>query len=127
MKGTFRGATRQTTTLKTNVATIQTVGGAPALTRIAHRKTAQALRGHLAMPRTQTTRQTFDLLADGGEPIPAILQLPAASGPVAGVLLLHGFSSRKERMADSIGRVLVSRGVASLSIDLPLYGAREGG
>jgi pimeloyl-ACP methyl ester carboxylesterase len=41
-------------------------------------------------------------------------------------LLLHGFTSRKERMADGIGRALLRRGVASLAIDLPLHGGREG-
>lgn len=30
-------------------------------------------------------------------------------------------------MADSVGRALLARGVASLAIDLPLHGAREGG
>src|SRR5437868_3195019 len=78
------------------------------------------------MPRTSATRRVFELPA-GGEAVPAILQLPCADGSVAAVLLLHGFSSRKERMAESIGRGLATRGVASLAIDLPLHGAREGG
>ncbi len=64
---------------------------------------------------------------DGGELVPAILQVPDATGPFPAVLVLHGFSSDKERMADSIGRGLVARGVASLAIDLPLHGSREGG
>jgi dienelactone hydrolase len=79
------------------------------------------------MPSTKATRLSFDLDGDGGEPIPAILQLPAVVGPAPAVLLLHGFSSRKERMADSIGRALGSRRVSSLAIDLPLHGAREAG
>jgi predicted esterase len=79
------------------------------------------------MPSTKATRLTLDLEVDGGEAIPAILQVPAVVGPAAAVLLLHGFSSRKERMADSIGRALASRRVASLAIDLPLHGAREAG
>jgi fermentation-respiration switch protein FrsA (DUF1100 family) len=62
-----------------------------------------------------------------GEHVPAILLLPdRRSTPVAGALLLHGFTSRKERMAEGIGRALLARGVATLAIDLPLHGAREG-
>jgi len=64
---------------------------------------------------------------DGGELIPALLQLPRNAAAVPAVLLLHGFSSRKERMADTIGRALGQLGVAALSIDLPLHGAREDG
>jgi len=64
---------------------------------------------------------------DGGELIPALLQMPRATASVPAVLLLHGFSSRKERMADTIGRSLARLGIAALSIDLPLHGAREEG
>ncbi|MHB1224193.1 MAG: alpha/beta hydrolase [Gemmatimonadaceae bacterium] len=44
---------------------------------------------------------------------------------VPGVLLLHGYASRKELMAGSVGVVLQRSGMASLSIDLPLHGDRE--
>jgi fermentation-respiration switch protein FrsA (DUF1100 family) len=60
------------------------------------------------------------------ERVPGLLLLPDALGPVPAALLLHGFTSRKERMADSIGKALLRRGVASLAIDLPLHGSREG-
>ena len=60
------------------------------------------------------------------ERVPAILLLPSA-GPAAGVLLLHGYSSHKEEMAATIGRVLLRHGIASLAIDLPLHGERRGG
>ncbi len=53
--------------------------------------------------------------------------MPQSVRAVPAVLLLHGFSSRKERMADTIGRSLSKLGVAALSIDLPLHGAREDG
>jgi hypothetical protein len=43
------------------------------------------------------------------------------------VLLLHGFSSNKERMTQSVGRALQQRGVASLALDLPFHGERDGG
>jgi len=79
------------------------------------------------MPRQPNVRQMVELDIDGGERVPGILTLPRVEEQVAGVLLLHGFSSHKERMADSIGRALGKRGVASLAIDLPLHGAREGG
>jgi fermentation-respiration switch protein FrsA (DUF1100 family) len=45
---------------------------------------------------------------------------------VPGVLLLHGLSSHKERMANAIGRSLLQRGVASLALDLPMHGERSG-
>jgi hypothetical protein len=76
------------------------------------------------MPRH--TRLSVELDIDGTENVPGILQLPRSESPVPAALLLHGFSSRKERMADSIGRALIERGVASLAIDLPLHGTREG-
>lgn len=76
------------------------------------------------MPRP--IRESVELDVDGSERVPGILQIPRSETPVAGVLLLHGFSSRKERMADSIGRALIAHDVASLAIDLPLHGTREG-
>jgi fermentation-respiration switch protein FrsA (DUF1100 family) len=60
------------------------------------------------------------------ERVPAILLVPRASGTAPGALLLHGAGSSKERMADSVGRALLRRGVASLAVDLPLHGARAG-
>jgi uncharacterized protein len=56
--------------------------------------------------------------------IPATLLLPERT-PAPGALLIHGYSSRKEHMADSVGRGLLSRSIASLSIDLPLHGTRQ--
>lgn len=60
-----------------------------------------------------------------GVDVPAILQLPAGR-PAPAALLLHGYSSRKERLADTVGRAFFERGIASLAIDLPLHGEREG-
>jgi dienelactone hydrolase len=57
--------------------------------------------------------------------VPATLLLPDAAARVAGVVLVHGYSSRKEQMSGSIGRALLSRGVASLAVDLPLHGTRR--
>lgn len=59
-----------------------------------------------------------------GEAVPAILLLPESSSGVPAAVLLHGYSSRKEHMADAMGEALLTRGVASLSVDLPLHGSR---
>jgi pimeloyl-ACP methyl ester carboxylesterase len=67
----------------------------------------------------------FDLeIVDEAQRVPAILLVPAAPSPVPATLLLHGFGSSKERMSDTIGEALLLRGVAALSVDLPLHGAR---
>jgi fermentation-respiration switch protein FrsA (DUF1100 family) len=61
------------------------------------------------------------------EHVPAILLLPSdasADKPVPAGLLLHGYTSRKERMAESVGMALLGHGVASLAVDLPLHGER---
>jgi uncharacterized protein len=58
-------------------------------------------------------------------PVPAVLRLPNATGPVPAALLLHGYASRKEDMAESVGVALLPLGIASLSIDLPLHGERS--
>jgi fermentation-respiration switch protein FrsA (DUF1100 family) len=63
----------------------------------------------------------------GKTSFPAILQMPDATEPRAATLLLHGFSARKEQMADTIGQALARRGIASLTPDLPLHGSRSGG
>ncbi len=71
------------------------------------------------------TRQLLTLV--DGEQVPAILLIPASARAVPAALLLHGYTSRKERMAESLGVALLRQGVASLSVDLPLHGEREGG
>jgi uncharacterized protein len=68
----------------------------------------------------------LELRGDGGAVIQAILQLPSSERPVPAVLLLHGFTSRKEVLSESVGRRLLTHGIASLAIDLPLHGARAG-
>lgn len=69
----------------------------------------------------------------GGEPVPAILLLPGEAlpdgrgegeGAHPAALLLHGYSSRKEHMADGVGGALLRHGIASLALDLPLHGTR---
>jgi uncharacterized protein len=89
------------------------------------------------MKRRITQRTTSERAVPGGTRIdlffsmgdvevPAILKLPDTR-PAPAVLLLHGYSSRKETMADGIGAPLLRRGIASLSVDLPMHGAREAG
>lgn len=68
--------------------------------------------------------ENIELKIDGAENVPSILQLPRSNQRVPAVLLLHGFSSQKEQMANSVGRALVHRGVGSLAIDLPMHGSR---
>jgi len=65
-------------------------------------------------------------IVDRVERIPAILVVPHAHEPVPAALLLHGFGSRKELMADTMGDALVRNGIAALAIDLPLHGQRSG-
>jgi hypothetical protein len=77
-----------------------------------------------AMSRDRSIIGSVELKSVGDENIPAILQLPRADGPVPAVLLLHGFSSHKEQMANSVGHALYQRGVGSLAIDLPMHGSR---
>lgn len=59
-----------------------------------------------------------------GERVPGVLLVPTSDAPVPAALLLHGYTSRKERMAETIGHALLACGVASLAIDLPLHGER---
>src|SRR5688572_2102553 len=59
-----------------------------------------------------------------GEAIPGILLLPREPVPAPGVLLLHGYSSRKEHVSEGVGAPLLRHGIASLAIDLPLHGTR---
>jgi hypothetical protein len=61
-----------------------------------------------------------------GQMVPAILLLPDDVARPPAALLLHGYGSRKEQMADAVGRSLLDHRIASLSIDLPLHGEREG-
>lgn len=63
----------------------------------------------------------------GRDLVPATWIMPPSVERTPAVLLLHGLSSNKERMSSSAGRVLASRGISSLAIDLPLHGERRGG
>jgi predicted esterase len=60
-----------------------------------------------------------------GARVPSIMLLPEARAPVPAVLLLHGYSSSKEQLSNTMGRALAVRGIASLAIDLPLHGTRD--
>jgi dienelactone hydrolase len=68
----------------------------------------------------------LELRADalGDAAVPGILLLPDRTGAVPAALLLHGYTSHKEMMSDSIGRALLDVGIASLAIDLPMHGER---
>jgi uncharacterized protein len=83
----------------------------------------QNTHGERAVPGGREV--TLDFRVDGTPAVPATLMIPASDTPVAGVLLIHGYSSRKEHMSENVGRVLLQHGLASLSIDLPLHGTRS--
>ncbi len=81
------------------------------------------------MTSTAARRQAVTLGATSSHPVPAVLLLPAGTSdmsPAPGVLLLHGYSSHKEQMSQTVGRALLQHGIASLAIDLPLHGERRG-
>jgi uncharacterized protein len=63
----------------------------------------------------------------GGERLPALLLMPAARSAAPGALLLHGLNLDKERMSDMAGHALLRKGIASLTLDLPLHGERSTG
>lgn len=95
------------------------------------------IRSHISAERDIAggRRRALELNAGGGpregaerrDGVPAILLLPDGTSRAPAALLLHGYNSRKERMAETIGRSLLKHGVASLAIDLPLHGARATG
>ena len=70
-------------------------------------------------------RVALEFRAEGSPPVPGTLLVPQAAGPVPAALLIHGYSSHKEQMEESVGKALLRRGVASLAIDLPLHGTRR--
>jgi fermentation-respiration switch protein FrsA (DUF1100 family) len=90
------------------------------------KRISQRLLSEHEVPGGRAIALTFH--ADDGPtvaaPIPALLRLPTAGEPVPAALLLHGYASRKEDMAESVGEALLPLGIASLSIDLPLHGDR---
>ena len=93
----------------------------------AKRRITQNVTGERVIQGGRAVTLTFR--ADDGPsavaPVPGVLRLPDVSGPVPAALLLHGYASRKEDMAESVGVALLPLGIASLSIDLPLHGERS--
>lgn len=84
---------------------------------------ARTVHPQWCMPKRITRRSAIIDLA--AAQVPSIMILPEAAGRVPAVLLLHGYSSSKERLSQTMGLALAARGIASLAIDLPLHGARE--
>jgi uncharacterized protein len=89
------------------------------MTRTIHQTTHEVR----AVPGGSET--TLEFRSGDAPPVPAVLQVPDGAGGVPGVLLLHGFSSRKEVLSETIGRGLLRYRIASLAIDLPLHGTRQ--
>ena len=73
---------------------------------------------------TKILRRT-GLIELAGADVPSLMLRPDVDTPVPGVLLLHGYSSTKEVLSDTMGTALAARGIASLSFDLPLHGHRD--
>ena len=86
----------------------------------------RSLTVHAEHPVPGGRRLRVDL-AVAGAAVPGLLLLPerAGAGRAAAALLLHGYASRKELMAETIGTSLLAQGMASLAIDLPLHGERD--
>jgi uncharacterized protein len=75
------------------------------------------------MPKKILRRSaTIDL---GGGAVPSLMLRPDLDTRVPGVLLIHGYSSSKEVLSNTMGQALAARGIASLSFDLPLHGSRD--
>ncbi len=74
--------------------------------------------------KTKILRRT-DIIELGGAGVPSLLLRPDLESRVPGVLLLHGYSSSKEVLSNTMGVALAVRGIASLSFDLPLHGSRD--
>jgi uncharacterized protein len=73
---------------------------------------------------TKILRRTAMIELGGGD-VPSLLLRPEIDARVPGVLLLHGYSSSKEVLSNTMGVALARRGIASLSFDLPLHGSRD--
>jgi hypothetical protein len=84
-------------------------------------KIRQTVKSERAVPGGRRLEVEFRTTGDA---VPGILLLPETA-PSGGVLLLHGYSSRREHMAEGVGQSLQRHGLASLSIDLPLHGTRH--
>lgn len=78
----------------------------------------------LSIMKMKIVRSSITLDLAGGR-VPSILLLPDIDKPIPAVLLLHGYSSSKERLSSTMGHSLGARGIASLAIDLPLHGSRD--
>jgi fermentation-respiration switch protein FrsA (DUF1100 family) len=74
---------------------------------------------------TKRILRRTDVIDLGGGGVPSLMLRPDTTKPVPGVLLLHGYSSSKETLSDTMGVALAARGIASMSFDLPLHGRRE--
>ena len=86
---------------------------------------SHTVRREQALPGAAGARRVELMLDTRGGDVPAILQLPAPGRRAPAALLLHGYSSHKEQLADTVGRAFLAKGIASLAIDLPLHGERE--
>lgn len=74
---------------------------------------------------TKRILRRTEIIELGGGSVPSLLLRPEVDAPVPGVLLLHGYSSSKEVLSNTMGVALAASGIASLSFDLPMHGRRD--
>lgn len=89
---------------------------------VTKRQIIQHVEQERAVPGGREVRLTYRL--GDGHAVPAILLLPLTETLAPAAVMVHGYSSRKEDVAGPVGRALLRRGIASLSLDLPLHGTR---
>jgi pimeloyl-ACP methyl ester carboxylesterase len=80
----------------------------------------------MAAPMLANAGETVLTLDNG---ISATLYIPDQTGPVPGVLMLHGFASSKDEVGNMYAReakALAEKGIASLRIDFAGFGKSEG-
>jgi dienelactone hydrolase len=98
---------------------------------------AEGATGRLAPPEPLGAHRVHQLtLHTGGGPIPGLFMQPAGTGPHPAVLYCHAHGNRYETGAEELtrgrpaliapyGPALADLGIASLSIDLAPFGARQ--
>lgn len=70
-------------------------------------------------------KQHIVLRAKGREPITALFVRPSEAKTYPCVLLLHGYTSKKEDMVKQFGNDLLGAGFAILALDAPQHGERK--
>lgn len=95
----------------------------PPAAMVTRKKIVQDVTSERTLAGGRELRLTYRL--EGSEhPVPAVLLLPDSSVPAPAAVLVHGYSSTKEEVSRPVGGALLSKGLGSLALDLPLHGSR---